>query len=123
MKTLTILLTGIPEPKTVTVEAPIAESVVSAFLTQTPAQVPMEDGSTLYLNTRQVGGIAVADADPKPTPAQPADDVAQPEQPQEPAPDDRTVDELKAALDGASVEYPSTARKADLQELAKANGV
>lgn len=32
--------------------------------------------------------------------------------------DDRTVDELKTALDGAGVEYATTAKKADLLKLA-----
>lgn len=36
---------------------------------------------------------------------------------------DRTVAQLKEALDKAGVEYPSDARKADLQELARTNNV
>lgn len=45
------------------------------------------------------------------------------EEQQDTEPDARTVAELKAALDKAKVNYPSDARKADLVELAKTNGV
>lgn len=35
----------------------------------------------------------------------------------------RTVAELREALDAASVEYPASAKKADLEKLAADNGV
>lgn len=43
--------------------------------------------------------------------------------PEQPKADDRTVDELKAALDAKGVDYPSDAKKADLLKLAADKGV
>lgn len=129
-KTLTLLMAGIPEPREATVEPAVADAVVAAFRAQDCTTIPMDDGSVLHLNTRQVAGIAVEDADEDtPTDDQTeadADDT--PPQKMIPDPDpnadpDRTVAQLKEALDAAKVEYPGDARKADLQQLATEHGV
>lgn len=68
----------------------------------------LDDGSTLYMNTRHVVAWT-------------AEDVSQSDS-EEPE-DTRTVAELKEALDKAGVEYDGKALKAELLELAKTNEV
>lgn len=71
----------------------------------------ISDNVTVYLNMRQVCSLAIG---------QPADEepATEAEQPAPLAFADLTVDELKELLNKAQVEYPSTAKKADLVALA-----
>lgn len=120
----------------------------------------LDDGSTLYVNTRHVVAWTAEDVDePSQSDSEPEPDLQQQvtelqaqvensraelnsarqqvtaltverdglttrvSELEAQVDSDRTVAELKAALDAAGVEYPSDARKADLQELAKTNNV
>lgn len=89
-----------------------AGEAVAALSRQEAAHPLVIGEATVYLNMRQVCSLAVGAAE-----------EGEPEVPEQPAEDTRTVAELKEALDKANVEYDSTAKKADLQELAKANGL
>lgn len=130
MKLVTLATTdGQSRELTVTPEA--ADALVQALAAQTPAHpVPLDDGSVLHLNTRQVIGLAVDDA-PTDVPQSGSAEEAPAEQPEvkmipDPDPEhdpDRTVAQLKEALDKAGVDYPSGALKAELQELAREHGV
>lgn len=107
MKRVTILLTS---GQSITEDTVNGNELPTALAQSNPAfpLIMAKDGSTMHLNMRQVVGVSVEDVE---------------DEPEAPAEDTRTVAELKEALDGAGVEYASDARKADLQELAKANGL
>lgn len=83
-----------------------------------------DDGSIVHLNCRTVETWSESAGDGQPQ----TEDEAEPEQKMIPDADpahdpDRTVAQLKEALDAAEVEYPSGAVKAELQELARKNKV
>lgn len=48
---------------------------------------------------------------------------AQPDTDSQPTPDDRTVEELRDALEAAEVKIPSGSKRADLLKLAEHHGV
>lgn len=73
------------------------------------------DGSTLHLNTRNVVAWTEEDVE--------GEEEGELEAESEPAPEERTVAQLKEALDAKDIDYPSDARKADLVELAEQNNV
>lgn len=77
-----------------------------------------QDLTPTFLRKLPDGKAEELDGNGKPTKAPDAD---QPPKPQ--TEDDRTVVELKAALDAAKVEYPSTAKRDDLVKLAAEKGV
>lgn len=84
-----------------------------------------EDGSILHLNCRTVETWSESAGDGQP---QTEDQAEQPKQKMIPDADpehdpDRTVAQLKDALDAADVEYPSGAVKAELQQLAREHKV
>ena len=118
MKTLTLYLAGQPEPLTLNLTPDQGAALNDALGQQLPAHVVALPDRVLRLNMRQVVALETPVDAPAPEP-EPAPEA----QVQDPPAEDRTVDELKAALDVAGVEYPSTARKADLQELARQNNV
>lgn len=119
MKTLTLYLAGQSEPLTLNLTPEQATALNDALGQQSPAHVVALPDRVLRLNMRQVVALETPVDPPAPEPAPEPEPAAQ----DTPPTDDRTVDELKAALDAAGVEYPSTARKAELQELAKTNAV
>lgn len=93
--------------------------LAQALTSQVPSHtVALNETTVKYLNMRQVESLEV---ETLPDPSQ--FDSEEPVSDSETEPDERTVAQLKEALDGAKVEYPSDARKADLLELAKTNGV
>ena len=130
MKLVTFATTD-GQSREVTVTPEAADALVQALAAQTPAHpVLLDDGSVLHLNTRQVIGLAVDDAPTEVSQSDSAEEAPaeQPTVKMIPDPDpqadpDRTVAQLKEALDTAEVEYPSGALKAELQELARANNV
>ena len=118
MKTLTLYLAGQPEPLTLDLSPEQATALHDALAQQSPAHVVALPERVLRLNMRQVVAIETPADAPAPEP----EPEAAPEPEPTPAPD-RTVDELKAALDAAGIEHPSGARKAELVELAQTHGV
>lgn len=122
MKSLTIQYTD-GSHESYNVEDGRAGEAVSALSSQNPAFPLVIGQATVHINMRQVCSVAVGEAEKK---AEPEPD--QPSQKMIPDPDpnadpDRTVAQLKEALDAAQVEYPADARKADLQKLATEHGV
>ena len=132
MKNLTLDFTD-GTTRDMIVEDATANELVAAFNEQRPCH-PMVviDGSTLYVNTRNLCTIEVE------TLEEPEEEVPEEEDvPEEAAPveeegetpeeevieDTRTVAELKAALDDAGVDYDSGLRKAELQEIALSSGI
>lgn len=110
-KTLTLYFAD-GTSETYPVPADVAQEAVNAHTNQLPAHPLYVDDATLdFINFRQVTRLRLAD-DEAPTPA-----VSESE-----TEDTRTVAELKAALDTAGVDYDSKALKAELLELARANG-
>lgn len=125
--------------------------LVTALAQQVPAHlIPGENGQRRVLNMRNVVALEYTvevPAEPaaeEPAPEAPAEPQAASENPQEPAPaeepapkrevkmipdpdqnadPDRTVAQLKEALDARGIEYDSKALKADLQKLANDNDV
>lgn len=116
MKSLLIHTTA-GVPLEVQVEDGSAALLADEVNRQNPALALItEDGSVLFLNTRHVVAWTVEDME---EPAAEDPDVS----PSDSAEDTRTVAELKAALDEKGIDYPSSALKADLQELAQTNNV
>lgn len=84
----------------------------------------LDDGSTLHVNTRNLVAWAEDDAEDDGE----NDEAEQPQQKMIPDADpehdpDRTVAQLKDALDAGKIEYPSGAVKAELQALAREHNV
>lgn len=117
-KTLTIQTVG--DTLTLTVLDP--HDMDRAMLAQEPNHALRldEDGSVLHLNCRQVIAWAEEDAGEDEEAEEPQKMVPDPDPSNDP---DRTVAQLKDALDAAEVEYPSNAVKADLQTLAREHKV
>lgn len=109
MKTLTIqYVDGTNE--SYNVEDNTAGEAVAALTAQNPSHALVIGEAVVYVNMRQVCSVAVGRSE---------DEVTS----DEPEADPRTVAELKEDLDAAGIEYPATAKKADLLELASTNGI
>lgn len=123
MKTLIIQTTG--ETLTLTTEDTHNLGLgMTAQEPNWPLRIP-EDDSVVWLNCRQVVAWSEEDAGEEPAAAEPTPEPEQKMIPDaDPASDpDRTVAQLKDALDAAEVEYPSGAVKAELQTLAREHNV
>ena len=97
------------------VEDVTANDLVAALNEQRPCHpMVVADGSTLYVNTRNLCTIEVETLEEEEEGETSEEEAAE---------DTRTVAELKAALDDAGVEYDGGARKAELQEIARSSEV
>lgn len=109
MKTLTLHYTD-GTHESYDVEDNTAGEVVAALTAQNPSHLLVIGKAVVYINCRQVCSVAVGRSEGEVTS-------------DEPEADPRTVAELKEDLDAAGIEYPATAKKADLLELASTNGI
>lgn len=91
------------------IEDNTAGEAVAALTVQNPSHPLVIGEAIVYVNFRQVCSVAVGRAE---------EDVTS-----DAETDPRTVAELKEDLDAAGIEYPATAKKADLLELASTNDV
>ena len=125
MKTLTLHFTDSTE-RDLMVDDVTANELLAALTDQRPSHpLLLIDGSTLYVNTRQLCSAtveALEEEEDVPEEAAPVEEEG--ETPEEEVIEDtRTVAELKAALDDAGVDYDSGLRKAELQEIALSSGI
>lgn len=117
MKTLTIIYaSGGKDEFGVTAEQ--ANAARDALQGQQTAHPIQAGAATVFVNMRQVASVSIEDEEVgQPEPEAPAED--QPDTPQQLDFNDLNMDVLKDLLDKAGVDYPSTAKKADLVALAE----